>query len=460
MRHRPTKEQFNRQLEQMVLALRNEIINGVYAPGDCLPSEKDLVKRFGMSNNSIRTGLAQLVREGWIDKVPRVGNRVAAGRPPVKLKLLSNSLPFRNLKLQQLLDGFHRQYPWIQVETVKVVGIDGFFEQTGGIAGDLLLLENNQYWQMAGRGMSRHLEKLEEKPELYPQVTKLFETDEGLYLQPLIFSPIVLCYNRAHFRECGLLEPDGSWTWDELLRNAEKLSDGKNRYGFCFHIPSENRWPVFLLQSMERFEWDGSGLRDIRGTKMLESMKIVKSILHNRKALPLYLSEDNDDIDRMFMEGKVSMTLNSYIGLNGWSESDIEYDISPIPFIHESRTLAIALGVGVSRNTKHREEAMLLVDYLTSEEAQSFIRSHTMSIPSLGTLPIHIEKTALYRPSRYMMFREVMASLRKIADLNLPYGMIRALSNQLRAYWADLIDEDELCDRLIQVLSKQPEKEK
>ncbi|MDF2719112.1 MAG: regulatory protein GntR [Paenibacillus sp.] len=404
----------------------------------------------------IRTGLEQLVREGWIDKIPRVGNRVAPGRPPVKLKLLCNPLPFRNLKLRQLLDGFHRQYPWIHVEAVEVIGIEGFFEQTGGISGDLMMIENNQYWQMADRGMAQHMEKLAEKPELYPQVTKLFETNDGLYFQPLIFSPIVLCYNRTHFRECGLLEPDGSWTWDDLMRNAEKLSDGKNRYGFCFHIPSENRWPVFLLQSMERFEWDGNRLRDIRGTKMLESMKIVKSILHNRKALPLYLSESNDDIDRMFMEGKVSMTLNSYIGLNGWSESDIEYDISPVPFIHEPRTLAISLGVGISRSTLHKEEAMLLLDYFTSAEAQSFIRSQTMSIPSLGTLPVQLEDMGPYRPSRYTMFREVMASLRTLADLNLPHGMIRALSNQLRAYWADLIDEDELCDRLIQALSKEP----
>ncbi|TNJ53408.1 GntR family transcriptional regulator [Paenibacillus hemerocallicola] len=37
-------------------------------------SEKILVVRFGLSNNSIRAGLEQLVKEGWIEKIPRVGN--------------------------------------------------------------------------------------------------------------------------------------------------------------------------------------------------------------------------------------------------------------------------------------------------------------------------------------------------------------------------------------------------
>lgn len=453
MRHRPTKEQFNRQLEEMVQQLRSEIINGHFAAGDCLPSEKSLVARFGMSNNSIRIGLEQLVEEGWIEKIPRVGNRVTAGRPPVKLKLLSNSLPFRNLKLRSLLDMFHRKYPWITVEAQEIVGADGFFDQYGHIQGDMILLENNQYRQLADRELEHKLIKLEEKPELFPQVTKLFATDHGLLLQPLIFSPIVLCYNKAHFRECGLMEPDGSWTWDDLMRNAEKLSDGKSRYGFCFHIPSENRWPLFLLQSLERFEWDGPRLNDIRGTKLLESMKICKRIIHNRKAFPLYLSESNDDIDRMFMEGKVSMTVNSYIGLNGWLDSDIEYDISPVPFIHELRTIAIALGVGISRNAKYKEEAMLLLDYLTSDEAQRFIRNHTMSIPSLGTLTNGGEEPAIYQPSRYSMYREVMASLRTLAELNIPHVKLRVVYAQLKAYWADMIDEDELCDRLMQSLS-------
>lgn len=454
MRHRPTKEQFNRQLEQMVQTLRNEILNGEYAPGDNLPSEKALVARFGMSNNSIRIGLEQLVREGWIEKIPRVGNRVAEGRPPVRLRLLANSLPFRNLQLKPLLELFERRYPWITVEAVAAPGMDGLVGADGTIPGDLVLIENNQYWQMTGKLMHPRLEKLEEKPGVYPQATQLFATPDGLFLQPLIFSPIVLCYNRAHFRECGLLEPDGSWTWDDLMKNAELLSAGKNRYGFCFHIPSDNRWPVFLLQSLERFEWEGTKLKDIRGSRLLESMRICKSIVHNRKAFPLYLSESNDDIDRMFMEGKISMTINSYIGLNGWSGSDIEYDISPVPFIRELRTLAIGLGIGVSQDSRHKEEAMLLIDFLTGEESQSFIRSHTMSVPSLGTLPVDYKPVDLYHPSRYSMYREVMASMRTLADLNLSYEGLRSLSRQLKAYWADLIDEDELCERLVQVLSK------
>ncbi|WP_158606974.1 extracellular solute-binding protein [Paenibacillus ginsengarvi] len=451
MRRRPTKEQFHRQLEQMVSTLRNEIIEGGFKPGDNLPSEKALVTRFGMSNNSIRAGLEQLVEEGWIEKVARVGNRVAATRPPVKLRLVCHQLAFRNLELARLLEGFHRKYPWISVQTVLQEGTASIDPAYGGFAGDVLMLENYQLQSLSENASFDLLEPLAEKPDLYPHISRLFTIRGHLLMQPLIFSPIMLCYNKDHFRENGMLEPDGSWTWDDLMTAAEKLSDGKGRYGFCFHVPSQNRWPVFLLQSGERFEWEGGQLRDLRGTKLLRSMEISKRIIHNRKAFPLFLSESHEDIDRMFLEGKVSMTLSSYMGMNGWRQSDIEFDISPVPTIEEMRTLVISLGIGIGRHSVHKEEALLFIDYLTSGDAQSVIRDRTFSLPSLGTAYMDASlasSSSGHRPSRYLMFREIMSSLRSHGDLNISYNSLRKLEKELKAYWADLLDEEELCERL------------
>lgn len=455
MRRRPTKEQFQQQLQQMVQTIRDDILAGVYPAGDYLPSEKTLVSRFGMSNNSIRIGLEQLVEEGWIEKVARVGNRVAPGRPPVKLKLLCNEMPLRNLKLRQLLDGFHKKYPWITVETTVAAGLLGLGSKEEPIPGDVVLLTSYQFQQAAEEGKTVWLEETAENPAIYPQVNALYRHKDVMYMQPLIFSPIMLCYNKSHFRESGLLEPDGSWRWDDLIRHAELLSDGKSRYGFCFHIPDGNRWPVFLLQSMERFEWDENGkLKDLRGSKLMESIQICKRIILNAKAFPRYLSESNDDIDRMFMEGKVSMTLTSYMALNGLIDSGLEYDVSPMPFIREMRTLGIALGAGVLRQSGRKEEAALLVDYLTSVEGQTFIRTNTMSVPSVGNLPGPPENGGMYRPSRAMMYREILSSLRTHGELNVSLQTLYGIGNLLKGYWADLIDEEELCSRLSDQLSK------
>ncbi|WP_379214815.1 extracellular solute-binding protein [Paenibacillus sp. GCM10012303] len=453
MRKRPTKEQFGQQLEQFAKELREEMITGKWAPGSFLPPEKSLEIRFGLSNHSIRLGLEQLVQEGWIEKIPSVGNRVVADRPPVHLTVACNHVMLRNLKLAGLIEQFRRLYPWITVEVRSWSGsVPGVDLTERVLTDDLALMDNVQFQQLLERKLTHVFEPFAGSYDLYPQFSAHFSAEDRLLLLPIVLSPLVLCYNKAHFRESGLAEPNGSWTWDDLIRHAELLYDGRGRYGFAFHIQSMYRWPLFLMQSGERFEWDGAQLRDIRRSRLLDGLKRCKDILHNRKAVPLYLSENNDDIDRMFMEGKLSMALNTYMGLNGWTERQIEYDISPVPYMDSLRTLLITLGVGVNGSSAHKAEAKLFADYLASPEAQSYMYQHTLSVPGLATLPMKQTERSVYSPDRYMLFRETMGSFRTHAELNISSAAFVSLANLLKPYWANMIDEDELCDRLSEAL--------
>ncbi|MEF3311351.1 extracellular solute-binding protein [Paenibacillus sp. GYB004] len=455
MRNRPTNEQFLQQLRDMVDGLRESIRGGAFPDGEYLPSEKELAAKFGLSNNSVRKGLEQLVEEGWIEKVPRVGNRVRANsveRRPVTLTLNCNQASFRNLELAALLDDFHRRHPWITVKT-KAYGGTLEDEHGDGEAADLIMLDNYQFQRIAEEGRALYFKALPSKEGIYPALSKLFVFEEACRMQPIIFSPIVLCYNKAHFRECGLEEPDGSWTWDDLMGCAERLSNGKGRYGFGAHVQDMNRWPIFLLQSGERFERENGRLKDLRGSRLLQSMRIAKSLIHNRKASPLFLSESNNDTIKLFMEGKLSMILNSYMGLNVWKQSDLDYDLSPVPFIHEPRTLMICLGLGVNARSGHMKEAMLLADYLGSSRASRLIASRTLSIPALRPLPALAADSSIRRPERYGLYRDILFSCRTHGDLNIPLSAFPAIFQPLKEYWADMIGEDELCERIGSVLA-------
>jgi multiple sugar transport system substrate-binding protein len=440
----------------MVDWLRSEIRKGTYAEGSRLPSEKELAAKYGLSNNSIRKGLEQLVEDGLIEKIPRVGNRVKAGqagRAPVTLTLGCNIATMRNLELGVLLDDIHRRYPWITVQTKFHSGMPSD-EQGNARSFDLIMMDNFQFQRIIEEGHADRLKALTVSDGFYPSLVKLFDFEHSCRMQPVIFSPIVLCYNKAHFRECGLEEPDGAWTWHDLMRYAERLSNGKGRYGFGIHVQDMNRWPIFLLQSGERFEWEGDRPKDVRGTRLLDSLKVCKSIIHNRQASPLFLSENNNDTLQLFMEGKLSMVLNSYMGLNVWKHAELDYDVSPIPFIHEPRTLMICLGIGVSANTGHMEDAMLLVEYFGSARARNLIANHTLSIPALRSLPALSADSAIRRPDRYSLYREILFSGRTHGDLNIPVTAFPRLFQPLKSYWADMIDEDELCDRIGKALTE------
>ncbi|TNJ68006.1 extracellular solute-binding protein [Paenibacillus hemerocallicola] len=453
MKGRTTNEQFYMQLTEMVQTLRNEIIEGKYPIGEYLPSEKALASRFALGNISVRKGLEFLVEDGLIEKIPRVGNRVKSNHSRrVTIKFACTSTMRRNTDLGRLLDDFHRLYPWITVETQEdTTPLRRGYEMDA----DVFILGELQFKELVENGLVHRLKPLPSHEDMQPFLTKHFMYQDRTYMHPVIFSPVVLLYNKAHFRELGLPVPDGSWTWDDLIRHGELLSEVEGRYGFCFHVPDQNRWPVFLLQSGESFEWDGPRLKTIKESGLLDSIKLLKRILLNRKLFPVYFSDGNQDIGKSFIDGKLSMIMNSYMGLNELKNSKVEYDIAPLPFIREPRSLVISLGVGISSTTSRQEESALFVEYLTSRQAQGLIQNYTTSIPSLRSMPeIDAAEDAVRRPGRYGLYREIMFSYCSHGDLNLPFEAFAKLFNEMKKYWAGMMGEDELCDQIALALSE------
>ncbi|MEU9332936.1 GntR family transcriptional regulator [Streptomyces sp. NPDC048290] len=87
---------------QVAHALRREIADRTYRPGERLPSESDLMKRFGASRNTIRNGLSLLVGEGLITSSQGLGYDV---RSHEVFQL--NASKFENLDFPQNGDAYN-----------------------------------------------------------------------------------------------------------------------------------------------------------------------------------------------------------------------------------------------------------------------------------------------------------------------------------------------------------------
>lgn len=88
MARRPTVSQ-GRPLREIVIdTLRQNIVDGDYAPGDQLPTEPVLVSRFGYSRTVIREAIAALRADGLVDSRHGVGVFVIGPkRPNAELEL-------------------------------------------------------------------------------------------------------------------------------------------------------------------------------------------------------------------------------------------------------------------------------------------------------------------------------------------------------------------------------------
>ncbi|PYI53778.1 extracellular solute-binding protein [Paenibacillus flagellatus] len=470
MTERISRRTFAERLDQMVRELRGRILDGTYAEGDFLPAESALAMRFRLSNNSVRKGLETLVAEGLIVKIDKVGSRVIPGtaRPTTTITIACSPSIARDTDFQRLLDDFHLIHPSIRVAPVAANpagdALGGTYPEfirnaVDDESVDLFTVNHMHFRELAESGFLHVAEPLPPDGRMYRFLNEAFAIDGRTYVLPLVFSPVVLCYNKDHFAEAGLPEPDSGWTWDDLVDAAARLTVPGKRHGFHFFQVSENRWPLFVLQGGGTFgERDGdapigrSGGED-RLERLLEGVRLCGDILRNRDVFPNYWPESEPEASRLFAEGRISMQLATYHSLNDLKDAGVRYDISPVPNPagRPPATLLVAIGLLASARTKRKEEVRLFLDYAASRRAQEHIRAHTLSIPAMKAVAESPEPETgakLNRPARFPLFREIIPSYRLHAQLGLPMRQFEPLRRELMLYWSGMLDEPGLAERL------------
>jgi multiple sugar transport system substrate-binding protein len=69
---------FEQRFSDLQNDIREAIMDGRLKSGDYTLPENTLSERYDLSRFSVRNALAQLVKDGYIEKVPGIGNRVRA----------------------------------------------------------------------------------------------------------------------------------------------------------------------------------------------------------------------------------------------------------------------------------------------------------------------------------------------------------------------------------------------
>lgn len=459
MKERLTKEKSEAVLAIMTSQIREEILSGKRKYGEFLPSEKTLSQQFGINNKAVRQGLDLLVSEQLIEKIPRVGNKVV--RPERTARSVVQFAYYNSLiteaVVEQLIADFHRLHPHIRIKPVPI-GPNDYFRTTTQMmdqgAIDVLAMNHTGFRLFKEMGETDYLASIEPDSGMYPFLTEAFRLNGQLKVKPMIFSPLILCYNKKHFQDGGLPEPDGSWRWKQLFEAADLLAEKGKRLGFYCHFLSQNRWPVFLLQSGATFQRNESGTFQICGTPLMDGLRAGRELVMMQNRNPLLLSENDSHAEELFFNGKVSAIMTTYIRLNHYSVLDPEFafELAPLPYLNEPKTLLQVVGLAIYSRSAVKPGAKCFVDYMTSYRAQLMIRQQTLSIPALKEAAEWTGTEIGYRPSRFFMYRDMTSAFRSFDDLNLSQDQLLRFVREAKLYWSGIETEEGVCRRLEEVL--------
>ncbi len=456
---RRQRKTFENRYEHFLSLICEQIRNGSLQPGDPIGTETDLCHKYRLSRGSVRKGLAVLVERGLLTKLEHKGHFVCRANQADSAHRLTVGLFMPNLYLTQIrsiIEEYERCVPDTQVQLMPLqsggyIDILQKMAMTSNLP-DVIMLPDRQFRQL---GIKDHLFDMsslgaERTEAFYSHVTQAFTIDQRLYALPFVFSPVVLCYNRALFDEAGLPYPDGRWSWADILAAAQRLThipavgNIVKQYGLQIS-PYPNRLGVYLLQN-EASLTDADGKPTLDSERVIEAVEFCVNCMYRHHVSPILTGSYDADLLTLFAAGRIGMTLASYLEMNGYTNLPFPWAIAPPMRGRNTGTVLISIGLAVSRNSANLDAALQLVKFMTDRHAQTILKASGTSLPALRSVAADRDLAPRKDgPEGYYLFEEVLPYSKNLSMLGDTW--LEILCRELELTWHNMESPADGCAR-------------
>ncbi|MDR6227157.1 ABC transporter substrate-binding protein [Desmospora profundinema] len=299
------------------------------------------------------------------------------------------SSPAERKILEEQIQAFEEKNPGIQVRIQAIT--DDYLKEMQTLIGakrepDVFYLDSMPAPDLVNLDVLEPLDEYIQASGLDPSdfedaLIEAYTKNDSIYGLPKDYNTLALFYNKQMFEKEGLEPPT---TWEELRDAAKKLTkDG--RKGFAIN-PELARYQPFVYQN-------GGAVLDEDGKATLDRKENVEALTFFTS---LFLEDQSTGVPNdlgvewagdAFAEEKAAMV---YEG--GWmipflkeKAPDLEYGIVELPVKEEgmeNSNLAFTVAYVMSKNSKNKEAAFQLIEFLTSDEGQTYVVDSGLALPS------------------------------------------------------------------------------
>lgn len=461
MPDKPSRATFQERINYFITSIREDIINGKIASGDFLPSLNLLSIQYNLSKNSLQKGLDKLVLEALIERVPRVGIRVLENVQELKTVIRFGYYPSleKTAYIRHLVEQYELDNPLVEVKLIPLQyenykDVVSHYLSAGML--DLVAISDINFNQLAEDDhMSGNLfEGVSRNSEMYSFLYDSYENNNLTYAVPFIYSPVILCYRKDHFEKGDALSLSKQLKWSDFLEELDNVrNERKNQFRFYFNPTSNNRWPIFLLQSGIPFNDEVIVDKSEMGSLLSETISTSYKLIHNQKLISTHFTSDDTKVEDLFLMGKISVMMTTYLGLNDLIGSDIGFEIMPLPYVSEPGTLLLSVGLALNRYSKNKQATKSFIDYLTSYDAQLEIRKKTLTIPARKDAAEWEGSEQIQRPENFKIYQKLIPTFKLLADMKISHQERIRILNGLRLYWMGLESEDTTITSISEILN-------
>ncbi len=303
----------------------------------------------------------------------------------VEIEMSVWGMPFENdLYTKIYIPEFERLNPGIKVRFhhFEDYGNRIRLSFAGDIAPDVMREGSEGGVSWIRRGMNLPLDQYIDGPDgidradFIPILWDFLKFEGKTYGVPQDINIMALYYNKDLFDKAGMAYPDTNWTWDDLKAAGEKLTQDADHDGHPEVLGLDMAWGgwgfrPFLYQAGGKL-WSEDGERTvIDSPEAVEALRFYKSLMQSYSLTQSDSQRGGLGPDKFFEAGKVALFIDGSWRTPSLKNNapQLNFGVAPLPRGKKPMSVSSSCFWGISRKTRHPEEAWKLAKFLSSKEA-------------------------------------------------------------------------------------------
>ena len=290
--------------------------------------------------------------------------------------------------LNPILKDFETENPDIKIEFMHIP--QNYFQKlhllfASNTAPDVVFINNHYLPLYANAGLLEDLSQTSlVEDDFYTKALQALSYDRKQYAIPRDISTLVIFYNKDIFDKKHQPYPNRTMTFSEFLSLSQKLTDKESGiFGISFEED-----PLFYLPYLMS---EGGGLlSDDGSTNILDTTESQQAIhfysdLRNRYHVAPTKSENaSATMAQMFLQEKLAMHLSGRWLVPKYREAaNFNWDVTSFPKGSQGSIVPLdASGWAISAKSKHKDEAIRLIKYLSSKDSLAKFTESGLIVPA------------------------------------------------------------------------------
>lgn len=298
-------------------------------------------------------------------------------------------------KFRALMDKFEEKNPDIKVELLSGPYASTKEQVVAGAAAktmaDVVGLDGAWVHDFAKQEAIANLSTLmKESGYDESQLASQIQVDNGTYMIPVVNFVYPVFVNEELLEGAGMNKAPE--TRSEFAEAAKAITNAQNNtYGWILPLSLES--PNGIQNDVMSWVWASGksmlkdGKPDVANSDVQEAVEYIKELYDGGTIAPGAFSMKEQDKVEEFTNGRIGMMIDSLAHINTIRESNpnLKFSLTALPaqdgYAGKRGMPYASWGIGIAENSKHKEEAFRLVEFLMSEEVNSELSTMANAFP-------------------------------------------------------------------------------